>query len=46
MKLDADTVRKLLAELIDKITSLEDDAQPQQTITFAFYPAITEAEED
>jgi DNA-binding transcriptional ArsR family regulator len=46
VKLDADTVRKLLAELIDKLTSLEDDSQPQQTITLAFHPAIAEAEED
>ena len=45
VKLDADTVRKLLAELIETLTSLEDDSQPQQTITFAFYPAITEGEE-
>jgi DNA-binding transcriptional ArsR family regulator len=46
VKLDPDTVRKLLAELIDKLTSLEDDSQPAQTITFAFHPAITAGEED
>jgi DNA-binding transcriptional ArsR family regulator len=46
VKLDADTVRKLLAELIETLTSLEDESKPQQTITFAFYPAITEGEED
>jgi DNA-binding transcriptional ArsR family regulator len=46
VKLDPDTVRKLLAELIDKLTSLEDDSQPAQTITFAFHPAIAAGEED
>jgi hypothetical protein len=45
VKLDADTVRRLLGELIETLTSLEDESQPQHTITFAFYPAISEGEE-
>lgn len=45
-KLDADTVRKLLNELVEKLTSLEDESQPQQTITIAFHPTIPEGEAD
>jgi DNA-binding transcriptional ArsR family regulator len=39
-KLDAETVRKLLKELVEKLTDLEDESQPLQTITIAFHPAI------
>ena len=45
-KLDVDTVRKLLNELVDKLTELEDESQPQQTITIAFHPTITEGDPD
>jgi DNA-binding transcriptional ArsR family regulator len=39
-KLDAETVRRLLGELVEKLTELEDEAEPLQTITIAFHPAI------
>ena len=43
-KLDVETVRRLLNELIEKLTELEDDEQPLQTITVAFHPAIEHGE--
>jgi DNA-binding transcriptional ArsR family regulator len=43
-KLDDDTVRKLLKELVEKLTDLEDDSQPLQTITIAFHPAIEQGD--
>src|SRR4051794_41132498 len=46
VKLASDTVRDILNELIDRLTALEDESQPQQTITFAFHPAIAEGEAD
>jgi len=45
-KLDPDTVRTLLDDLVEKLTALEDESQPQQTITVAFHPAIAEGEAD
>ena len=45
-KLDAETVRRLLDDLIEKLTELEDDSQPLQSITIAFHPAIEQAETD
>ena len=45
-KLDAETVRKLLNELVEKLTDLEDDSHPQQTITVAFHPTIAQGETD
>ena len=45
-KLDAETVRRLLDELIQKLTDLEDDSQPLQSITIAFHPAIEQGETD
>ena len=44
VKLDPNTVRDVLNELIDRLTAIEDESQPQQTITFAFHPAIAEGE--
>ena len=35
-----DTVRDLLKELLQKLTDLEDESQPLQTVTIAFHPAI------
>jgi DNA-binding transcriptional ArsR family regulator len=46
VKLDANTVREALHELIDRLTAIEDESQPQQTITLAFHPAISEADAD
>jgi DNA-binding transcriptional ArsR family regulator len=45
-KLSIDTVRALLNELVDKLSELEDETQPLQTITVAFHPAIAEGETD
>jgi DNA-binding transcriptional ArsR family regulator len=45
-RLDADTVRGLLRELVEKLTELEDPSQPLQTITIAFHPAIEHGETD
>jgi len=43
-KLDVETVRKLLNELVEKLTELEDESQPQHTITVAFHPTIEQGE--
>jgi DNA-binding transcriptional ArsR family regulator len=45
-KLAIETVRTLLNELVEKLALLEDESQPQQTITVAFHPAIEQAETD
>lgn len=45
-RLDVETVRGLLRELVDRLTELEDESQPLQTITVAFHPAIEQGETD
>jgi hypothetical protein len=45
-KLEIETLRSLLNELIEKVNELEDPTQPLQTITIAFHPAIEEGETD
>jgi DNA-binding transcriptional ArsR family regulator len=45
-KLSIDTVRALLNELVEKLSEMEDETQPLQTITVAFHPAIAEGETD
>jgi len=45
-KLDADTVRRLLNELVERLTELEDESHPQQTITVAFHPTIAQGDTD
>lgn len=45
-KLDAETVRALFDELVEKLTDLEDESQPLQTITIAFHPAIEQGDPD
>jgi DNA-binding transcriptional ArsR family regulator len=45
-KLDIETVRTLLNELVDKLTELEDDSKPPLSITVAFHPLITQGETD
>ena len=45
-KLDPETVRKLLDDLVGKLTELEDESHPQQTITIAFHPLIAEGDTD
>jgi DNA-binding transcriptional ArsR family regulator len=44
VKLDPDTVRDALNELLDRLNAMEDESQPQQTITLAFHPAIENGE--
>jgi len=44
-KLDADTTRALIDELIDRMAELEDESMPLTTITVAFHPAIEQAED-
>jgi DNA-binding transcriptional ArsR family regulator len=43
VKLAADTIRDALNELIARLTELEDESQPQHTVTLAFHPTIVEA---
>jgi DNA-binding transcriptional ArsR family regulator len=45
-KLDVETVRGLLNELVDKLTELEDESKPPLSITVAFHPLITQGETD
>ena len=44
-KLSAETVRDLLKELLQKLTDLEDESQPLQTVTIAFHPAIEQGDD-
>jgi DNA-binding transcriptional ArsR family regulator len=46
VKLAPDTVRDTLNELLDRLTAMEDESQPQQTITLAFHPAIEQGDAD
>ena len=45
-RLDVETVRELLHEVVEKLSELEDPAQPLLTVTLAFHPAIEEGETD
>jgi hypothetical protein len=45
-KLDLETVRGLVNELVDKLTDLEDESKPPLSITIAFHPLITQGETD
>ena len=45
-KLDIETIRRLIDELIEQLTDLEDDSQPAHTITLAVHPLIEHGEED
>jgi DNA-binding transcriptional ArsR family regulator len=45
-KVEIETLRGLLNQLLDRINDLEDDAQPLQSITIAFHPAFEQAETD
>jgi DNA-binding transcriptional ArsR family regulator len=45
-KLSIETVRALLNELVEKLSAMEDETQPLQTITVAFHPGIAEGETD
>jgi DNA-binding transcriptional ArsR family regulator len=43
-KLDTETVRALVNELVEKLSELEDPSQPLQTITIAFHPAVEQGD--
>jgi DNA-binding transcriptional ArsR family regulator len=45
-KLDIETVRGLLNELVEKLTELEDETKEPLSITVAFHPLITQGETD
>jgi len=45
-KLDIETIRTLLNELIDRVNELEDESQPAHTITLAAHPLITKGDPD
>jgi DNA-binding transcriptional ArsR family regulator len=45
-KLDTETVRMLVNEVVGKLSELEDPSQPLQTITIAFHPAIEQGDPD
>ncbi|HEX3807087.1 MAG TPA: winged helix-turn-helix domain-containing protein [Gaiellaceae bacterium] len=45
-RLGIETVRELVNELLERFDELEDDAQPLQSITIAFHPAIERGETD
>ena len=44
-KLDVETVRELLKELLTRLTDLEDESAPLQTITIAFHPTIEQGDD-
>ena len=43
VKLAADTIRDALNDLIARLSELEDESQPQHTVTLAFHPTIDHA---
>jgi DNA-binding transcriptional ArsR family regulator len=45
-KLDIETVREVVNELMHKLTELEDESKPPLSITVAFHPLITQGETD
>src|SRR5436305_4298659 len=45
-RLDVETVRALLHEVVEKLTALEDPSQPLQTITIALHPALASGDTD
>jgi DNA-binding transcriptional ArsR family regulator len=45
-RLDVETVRSIVRELVEKLTDLEDASQPLQTVTVAFHPALEHGETD
>jgi DNA-binding transcriptional ArsR family regulator len=42
--LDPEVVRTLVNDLVDRLSEIEDELQPLQTITIAFHPAIDRGE--
>jgi DNA-binding transcriptional ArsR family regulator len=45
-KVELETLRTLLSELIERVNELEEETQPLQTITIAFHPAFEQGETD
>jgi len=45
-KLDIETIRQLVNDLVTQLTELEDESQPAHTITLAFHPLIEQGETD
>ena len=45
-KVEVETLRTLLNELLESLNNHEDDANPLQTITIAFHPAFEQGETD
>ena len=46
VKLSPNTIRDTLNAVIDRLTALEDDAEPPHTITLAFHPTIPDGTAD
>jgi DNA-binding transcriptional ArsR family regulator len=46
VRLDVETMRTLVRELVSRLSELEADDQPLQSVTIAFHPAIEQAETD
>jgi DNA-binding transcriptional ArsR family regulator len=45
-RLDIETIRGLVSELIEKLSELEDESEAEYTFTIAFHPTITQGETD
>jgi DNA-binding transcriptional ArsR family regulator len=45
-KLSVETLRAIFNEIVERLKALEDDAQPMQTVTIAFHPAIEQGDPD
>jgi DNA-binding transcriptional ArsR family regulator len=45
-RISVEALRTLLNELVTKIADLEDESEPQQTVTVASFPAIEQGETD
>src|SRR3954451_22338678 len=43
VKLSPNTIRDTLNQVIDRLTALEDDSEPQHSVTLAFHPTIGHA---
>ena len=46
VRVDAEQLRSLVTDLLDRLSEVEDAAQPLQTVTVAFHPAIEHGEAD
>jgi DNA-binding transcriptional ArsR family regulator len=45
-RLDVETIRTLVRELVEKLAELEDESEALHTVTIAFHPAIEQGETD